>query len=634
MLQISTVGDQMIEDYAEALSVATEAALEAGAMLRDEFHRPGGPHGSGGHCEADLWSERLIRERLTSAFPNWAYRGEEMGYRPGAASERHMWLVDPNDGTASYLRGFRGPAVSIALIRDDEPVLGVVYSYVAPDAGGDLFAWAEGCGPMRRQGLAVDPPDWSASLSPHHVVLVSQDADLNPDSNLQCVAPARYRAVPSIAYRLALVAAGEGEAAVCLSDPAPWDYAAGHALLRAQGGELIGEDGRPIGYSRRGSTFARFLFGGSRAIAKSLSVRPWESVLARRSPSTARPELPFPVRLEPGQAIGDDGLLSRARGVLLGQLCGDSLGSLVEFRSHSEIRSRYPGGPRRLEDGGTWGTIAGQPTDDSEMALALARMLVRRGRYDEQSAAQAYWYWHQSSPFDEGSTTKQALGAIKDERWAAKSASASANSRSQSNGSLMRISPLAIFGHSLPPDHLADLARADSLLTHPHPVCQEACAVFVVAVARAVSSGGSSQEVYHDTKRWAAAACREEAVLNELVNAASGPPSDYSRHEGWVLTAFRNAFYQLLHAPTLEEGIVASVAAGGDTDTNAAIAGALLGAVHGYSAIPGQWRKMIISCRPAPGFSTVRRPRPYPFWPVDVLELSEKLAAISPSAAS
>lgn len=68
--------------------------------------------------------------------------------------------------------------------------------------------------------------------------------------------------------------------------------------------------------------------------------------------------------------------LSRAQGCLLGQLAGDALGSLVEFQSPEEIRRSYPEGVRELADGGTWNTIAGQPTDDSEMAMLLARMLI------------------------------------------------------------------------------------------------------------------------------------------------------------------------------------------------------------------------------------------------------------------
>ena len=93
---------------------------------------------------------------------------------------------------------------------------------------------------------------------------------------------------------------------------------------------------------------------------------------------------------------------------------------------------------------------------------------------------------------------------------------------------------------------------------------------------------------------------------------------------GWVLIALQNAFYQLRHIPNLEEGMVDTVMRGGDTDTNAAIAGALLGAVHGRAAIPSRWLHAVLSCRPLPGTPT-RHPQPVEFWPVDALELAEAL---------
>jgi ADP-ribosyl-[dinitrogen reductase] hydrolase len=68
---------------------------------------------------------------------------------------------------------------------------------------------------------------------------------------------------------------------------------------------------------------------------------------------------------------------------------------------------------------------------------------------------------------------------------------------------------------------------------------------------------------------------------------------------------------------------VATVRRGGDTDTNAAIAGALLGAVHGREAVPAQWRSMLLSCRPLP--PRAHRPRPRAYWPVDVMEVAERL---------
>ena len=204
----------MSGELTRALEVAVAAAREAGDILRADLHRDGGPRGGGDKAEADTEAEHVIRRRLTEAFPGWAYLGEETGAAEGEPGAPR-WLVDPNDGTRDYLKGRRGSAVSIGLLVDRVPKLGVVYAFAYPDDSGDLFAWAEGCGPLERNGqaLSVEIPD---ALGPQHVVLVSSAGDESATGNLGCVAPARFRTVPSIAHRLALVAAGEAAAAVSL----------------------------------------------------------------------------------------------------------------------------------------------------------------------------------------------------------------------------------------------------------------------------------------------------------------------------------------------------------------------------------------------------------------------------------
>lgn len=81
---------------------------------------------------------------------------------------------------------------------------------------------------------------------------------------------------------------------------------------------------------------------------------------------------------------------------MIGQLAGDSLGSLVEFQSPETILRSYSDGVRELADGGTWNTLADQPTDDSEMAL----MLIDNGAYDREKALKAYQFWLETGPFD------------------------------------------------------------------------------------------------------------------------------------------------------------------------------------------------------------------------------------------
>jgi ADP-ribosyl-[dinitrogen reductase] hydrolase len=114
-------------------------------------------------------------------------------------------------------------------------------------------------------------------------------------------------------------------------------------------------------------------------------------------------------------------------------------------------------------------------------------------------------------------------------------------------------------------------------------------------------------------------------VTGALEEAALVPPQKMDKHRsGWVLLALRNAFYRLLHAESFEEALVETVGCGGDTDTNAAICGALLGAVHGRDAVPARWRRRILTCRPMLE-AGARRPRPIDFWPVDAYELAELL---------
>ncbi|WP_297585923.1 ADP-ribosylglycohydrolase family protein [Roseibium sp.] len=303
---------------------------------------------------------------------------------------------------------------------------------------------------------------------------------------------------------------------------------------------------------------------------------------------------------------------------MFGQLAGDSLGSLVEFKSASQIAKLYPDGVRDLKDGGTFNLIAGQSTDDGEMALALARTIVQNGTFDRGSVAEAYIRWWMSAPFDIGFTTKSGIVALSNGRMP--------TSDSQANGALMRVSPIGVFAAGAPA--LAATAGAlDAELTHPHPVCLSANAAFTAAIAVGIA-GADAQTMwqaateyadYHPGSEAGAVAVRERLELARI-----SPPREFYDNMGWVLTAFQNAFYHLLSGETLEEAVVWTVGKGGDTDTNAAICGALLGAVQGRTAIPGRWIDDIEACRPSEKADVVH-PRPHEYWPADANVLAEAL---------
>ena len=306
---------------------------------------------------------------------------------------------------------------------------------------------------------------------------------------------------------------------------------------------------------------------------------------------------------------------SRAQGCFLGQLIGDALGSLVEFKRAETIHELYPNGVREMEDGGTFNTIAGQPTDDSEMALALARSLVRNNKYDVEYVTESYIDWYHSGPFDCGNTIDNALNGQLDYL-------------SQANGAMMRICPVGIFGSKYDLDNVANWAEQDAGITHPNINCINANVLFAKAIAYSIRTGAEADTLYAMIMDWA----DDLNIDGELMTAMRSANNHaweawWSEHHGWVLLAFKNSLWQLLHATNFEEAIVETIGRGGDTDTNAAICGALLGTVYGREAIPKSWISTVLNCRPESNNPSVFHPRPAHYWPIDALELVGQLIA-------
>lgn len=598
-----------------------QAVLSVGGLIRAEFHRPGGPRGTPGKCPVDAQVEAELMQALLALHPcDW--HGEELPRRKLGHAD--CWVVDPQDGTTAFQRGLRGSAVSVALMRHGQPVLGVVYAPCAPDDAGDLFVWAEGIVPMRngKPMLPIGPrpapyepmegAPWPAEpASPKrydHATLIglNEQAGDYAAHNHATFAPAGVLAMPSIAYRLALAAAGEVDVAVSLTPGLDsYDTGAGHALLHAVGGTLIELNGTPVNHGH-GQLFHGCI-GGRPEIVQEVQERG-----PKRGTRVARHPVQPKVRTA---AIGP---LRWAQGALLGLLVGDALGSQVEFLEPATIWARHPGGLRDLLPGGTWNLLAGQPTDDGEMALALARALVAGGGFDRDRVITAYVEWKKSNPFDIGTTTAKGIDALRDR--------GRADPTSQANGALMRVAPIGIAAAG-DPAKSALWAREDAALTHPHSVCQAASAAFAAAIAAGVA-GANPPAMWSVAYAEAGEDAGGAEIRQALLEARDALPPDFTRNLGWVLTAFGNAFHRLWREQDFAEALTETVMAGGDTDTNAAISGALLGAAYGRDAIPQAWRSQVLACRAVRG-AGVRHPRPAAFWADDAMDLAEALLDIA-----
>jgi len=558
------------------------AAVEAqGERLRAEFYRAQGPRGRRGSCPLDREIEESLRASLTRLV-DCAFAGEETEPVPGAR-KGELWLVDPHDGTFEFMSGRRGSAISVALVRGGVPVLGVVHAPDSPDRGHDTIAWAEGAGPMLRNGEPVRSDLSRRELAPGELVFATASSAQRPETFSRAASPARYVAMPSIAYRMARVAAGDGIATVSLHGVHEYDIAAGMALIRAAGGVCLDAQGRDIELQGDSQRTLSGCFAGAPQAARHLQGREWSS-LEQEPRREVRTALGFPRRRQ-------QSALARAQGCLAGHVIGDALAS------------QGPGA-QELADGGAHKTIAGQPTDAGEMAITLARSLVRERRFDKDKLLDAYRTWLTSRPVEVAKTTERGLLGLH-------------TSESESNGSLMRIAPVGIWGAS-DPQRAARTAREDSALTHPNPVCLEACAGYAAAIAAGV--GGGNRNAMLDA---AIAYCAGPARAAILLGAESTPPAEDGKRRGSVFAALQNAFFCLFH-DGFEAALARTAAAGGDAGSNAAIACALIGAARGREAIPPRWLQRLLACRPLAQADALR-PRPIEYWPDDILELAEAL---------
>jgi myo-inositol-1(or 4)-monophosphatase len=213
----------------QILPQVIEVVERAGMLLAQEYARPHGPRGSGDKAEIDVEIEELLRPKLLKILPcDWW--GEETGHI--LTGQEYCWVVDPNDGASDFLLGLKGSAVSVGLLLNNQPVLGVVHAPVTPVGASDCIAWAEGLNHVLRNGEQIVNDLSRALLSEDDLIMVSAAADRKPEVNRELCAPGTFHAMASIAYRLARVAAGDGTCGISLYPVSAHDVVAGHALLR------------------------------------------------------------------------------------------------------------------------------------------------------------------------------------------------------------------------------------------------------------------------------------------------------------------------------------------------------------------------------------------------------------------
>lgn len=229
------------------LDLIAHAARAAGAEARNLQGRLGASDirikdDSSPVTSADLIADRVLKDMLLSARPDYGWLSEESDDDGARLTRARTFVVDPIDGTKAFIEGQDSWVVSVAVVEAGTPVAGVLFQ----PATDTLFDAAMGTGARRNEApLSVrDRGELAGSriVCPHRHL--APEKWRTPWPEIETVYP------NSMAYRLALVAEGGWHGALALSAKRDWDLAAADLIVREAGGVITGLDGAPFRYNQ------------------------------------------------------------------------------------------------------------------------------------------------------------------------------------------------------------------------------------------------------------------------------------------------------------------------------------------------------------------------------------------------
>jgi len=268
------------------------------------------------------------------------------------------------------------------------------------------------------------------------------------------------------------------------------------------------------------------------------------------------------------------GLNDRVLGMFVGHMLGDALGFQHEFGPKRNYTGKFSFVPiMQTQWQGRWYGILGQCSDDTEMMLSLCKTLIDKKGYDRSHAIKTYQDWANSGAKCMGKNTRAIFKNVKtikgSENRIKKKREEPIEQWSQSNGALMRCIPLSIINNYT---KRKQIVEEDCSLTNFHPYCIELEQAYISILNSIINNQPVDIHIFSER-------------INEIWNdVLSDKPKDVKVNKGWCEHAFYFAL-KALNANRYDEIIGEIIKSGGDTDTNAAIAGAIIGAKLGYSGM-------------------------------------------------
>ncbi len=235
-----------MNEFQTELDLARKAALAAGEILVRYWKRRSYTVGSKGSdnpvTSADLEADAAIKAILSPRFPDYGWLSEETADSGDRLKCRRVWIVDPLDGTKEFIHGIDEFAVAIALAEDGVPVVGVTYNPIKRE-----MYWAArgaGCHLGRRRVSVTRTRELSQAR------ILASRSEISRGEWEELKDAVIVNPTGSVAYKLALVAAGAGDGTFTRSPKSEWDIASGAILIAEAGGRMTDIDGSEIRFNQ------------------------------------------------------------------------------------------------------------------------------------------------------------------------------------------------------------------------------------------------------------------------------------------------------------------------------------------------------------------------------------------------
>ncbi|MCZ2101174.1 MAG: ADP-ribosylglycohydrolase family protein [Chitinophagales bacterium] len=285
----------------------------------------------------------------------------------------------------------------------------------------------------------------------------------------------------------------------------------------------------------------------------------------------------------------------KIKGLFYGQAIGDALGLGTEFLSKKDISIHYPDGlsdyAQIIQDKHRSRWKMGDWTDDTDQFLCICRSILRSKKVDEFAFAEELYGWFKGNPMGIGNTVYKVVSMPQFTLYPHKAAELVwkiSGGKNAANGAIMRTSILGTY-HFWDDDQVQRNTEKIARVTHWDPRCVGSC----VVVTRLIASILAERKFMDVAQLCHIADEYDDSIREYIENAYSLPIEHLNLDEptavGYTLKALSAGLWAYFHASDFEAGVLKVINEGGDADTNACVAGSILGAKFGYNAIPKKY---------------------------------------------